>query len=83
MPCPVCKGTGADQFASYVASVQKEIGEETKSNTVLVDDWDSGPKQVELFKDMTKLPNALTLRGIFRPSFPCRNSCCSWRGCST
>ena len=50
VPCPVCKGTGTDQFASYVAGVREMAGEETAANAITVDDWDSGPRQVVLFK---------------------------------
>lgn len=52
--CPVCKGTGQDQFAQYVEAVQKEVGEEaaTTTATVTVDDWDSGPKEVVMFKEI-------------------------------
>ena len=48
VPCTVCQGTGQDQFAQYVAAVQEEAGEVNDSggSTVLVDDWDSGPKAV-------------------------------------
>lgn len=52
VPCPVCKGTGQDQFASLVAGVREMSGDETTANAITVDDWDSGPKQVVLFKDI-------------------------------
>jgi len=58
--CPVCDGTGADQFASYVAGVQEMAGEKGDSMaepTVTVDDWDEGPKQVVMFKEiLSKYP---------------------------
>jgi len=52
--CPVCDGTGADQFASYVAGVQEMTGEKDSmaASTVTVDDWDEGPKQVVMFKEI-------------------------------
>jgi hypothetical protein len=52
--CTICKGSGQDQFASYVAGVQEMAGEEgsTTAPTVTVDDWDSGPKEVVMFKEI-------------------------------
>lgn len=51
---------GADQFASYVAGVQEMAGEKGDSMaepTVTVDDWDEGPKQVVMFKEiLSKYP---------------------------
>ena len=64
VPCTVCQGTGQDQFAQYVAAVQEEAGEVNDSggSTVLVDDWDSGPKAV---------------RNALPTSFPRHQSGCS------
>ena len=51
--CPVCRGTGQDEFASYVAGVRAEAGEEpSKSNVITIDDWDQGERQVEMFKEI-------------------------------
>jgi len=53
--CPVCKATGQDQFAQYVAGVQEMTGEAGSSqsvNTVTVDDWDAGSKEVVMFADI-------------------------------
>ena len=52
--CPVCRGTGQDEFASYVAGVRAEVGEEeeSKSNVITIDDWDQGERQVEMFKEI-------------------------------
>jgi len=60
--CALCKGEGRDQFASLVKGVQEAVGEEeTKSNTVIVDDWASGPRQEEIFKDiLDKYPVKVT-----------------------
>ena len=44
---------GQDQFASYVAGVQEMSGEGgIKESKVVVDDWDSGPKEVVMFKEI-------------------------------
>jgi hypothetical protein len=59
--CTICQGTGKDQFASLVKGVQAEIGSEEKSNTVVVDDWDAGPMQVEMYADiLSKYPVKVT-----------------------
>jgi hypothetical protein len=53
--CAVCKGTGQDQFASLVAGVKDMAGEEdpdTGPLTIMVDDWDSGPREVVPFADI-------------------------------
>lgn len=51
--CTICKGSGQDQFASYVAGVQEMSGEGgIKESKVVVDDWDSGPKEVVMFKEI-------------------------------
>ena len=52
--CTICKGTGQDQFASYVAGVQEMAGEAggVTESKVVVDDWDSGPKEVVMFKEI-------------------------------
>jgi hypothetical protein len=52
--CVVCKGTGQDQFASLVQGVKEMSGEDTNSGpmTVLIDDWDSGPKEVVPFEQL-------------------------------
>ena len=53
--CTICKGTGQDALASYVANVREAAGEEGGSAavpTVEVDDWESGPKRVTLFEDI-------------------------------
>jgi DnaJ-class molecular chaperone len=56
--CPVCKGEGKDQFASLVAGVKEMSGEANGGvttdsvTTVMVDDWDSGPKAVVMYGDI-------------------------------
>jgi len=60
--CAICKGEGRDQFASLVKGVQEAVGEEeTKSNTVIVDDWAAGPREEEIFGDiLDKYPVKVT-----------------------
>jgi len=60
--CAICKGEGRDQFASLVKGVQEAVGEEeTKSNTVVVEDWEAGPREEEMFKDiLDKYPVKVT-----------------------
>merc|ERR1719231_1110496 len=54
--CPICKGEGSDPFAKLVAGVQEMSGEEgaatQKGSTVVMDDWEAGEIQVEMFKDI-------------------------------
>jgi len=51
--CAVCKGTGQDQFASLVAGVQEMAGDAPpKEFTIMVDDWDSGPREIVPFADI-------------------------------
>jgi hypothetical protein len=56
--CPVCQGTGRDQYADLVKGVREAAGEVGEKTTVItVDDWEDGPKQVELFKEiLSKYP---------------------------
>ena len=57
--CSICKGTGVDQYASLVAGV-KDISGDTPppppgtAVKVLVDDWDEGVKEVEMYADILK-----------------------------
>ena len=58
--CTVCKGTGTDPLAELVAGVQDVAGEASAS-TVTVEDWDSGPRQVELYSEiLSKYPVLVT-----------------------
>lgn len=51
--CTVCSGSGVDQYASLVAGVRAEIGEERPSLTkVTVSDWDEGERTVEMYKEI-------------------------------
>jgi len=63
--CPVCSGTGRDQFAALVAGVRDMTGEDAQpSNVVTVDDWDSGTKQVEMFAEiLSRYPPKVTGEG--------------------
>jgi hypothetical protein len=54
--CTICAGTGVDQYASLVAGVREEAGIGS-SNKVEIEDWDEGPKQVEMYADiLSKYP---------------------------
>lgn len=50
--CTICRGAGEDQFASYVAGVREEVGETSTSSRVVVDDWDEGEKEVEVYAEI-------------------------------
>merc|ERR1719326_146576 len=53
--CTICKGTGRDPLASYVAGVREMAGEEGSSasvSTVTVEDWADGPKTVEIYGEI-------------------------------
>ena len=54
LPCTLCKGSGVDPFASLVAGVKEMVdGDEgPKGNRILVDDWDEGQKEVEMYAEI-------------------------------
>ena len=62
--CTICQGSGEDALAQYVAGVREMAGENGESgvSTVTVDDWESGPKKVEMYGDILKAypPKAIT-----------------------
>jgi len=53
--CTICQGTGEDSLAQYVAAVREEAGEQggtITASTVQVDDWEGGPRQVEMYAEI-------------------------------
>jgi len=59
--CPICKGSGTDPLASLVEGVREVSGEGKSARRVLVEDWASGPREVELFRDiLSKYPPKAT-----------------------
>jgi len=50
--CTICQGTGEDPYASLVAGVKAEIGEEGETGKVVVEDWASGPKEVVMYEEI-------------------------------
>ena len=51
--CTICKGSGVDELSSYVKGVREAAGEdESNKSMVTVEDWDTGPRQVELFGEI-------------------------------
>jgi len=61
--CTICEGTGDDPLAKYVAAVRAEVGGEVgdsgpvSASTITVDDWEDGPKQIEMYADiLSKFP---------------------------
>jgi len=54
--CTICKGTGSDPLASYVAGVRDMAGEGAGDAvpTVTIDDWEDGEKQVVMFEEILK-----------------------------
>ena len=55
--CTICRGSGEDALAQYVAGVREMAGEtdgDSSVSTVTVDDWESGPKSVEMYGEILK-----------------------------
>ena len=59
----VCVLSGDDPLAKYVAAVRAEVGGEVgdsgpvSASTITVDDWEDGPKQIEMYADiLSKFP---------------------------
>lgn len=50
--CTICKGTGADPLADLVRGVRDASGESGPTGTVELDDWEDGPKQVEMYAEI-------------------------------
>ena len=57
--CSLCKGTGTDPFADLVAGVQEMAGDVPPppaktgdGDRIIIDDWDSGQKEVVMFKEI-------------------------------